>query len=95
MAEAEVWLTSTSEERWPPGGEEYASRDEAIAHAAEEHDLQPGDTFYVARQVRGVWPCFSIQATNAAPRFFGLEKVTRHEVPEPASQPLLPGEAAL
>jgi hypothetical protein len=143
MAEAEVWLTSTSEESWS-AGEEYGSKGEAIAGAAQEHELQPGDTFYVAQRVDydprkagGFAERLIEQARDAAfdecgdeptedwltdvtdveeqeledaigeafvkwmkdhghsPSFFVLGKITKHAVPEPASQPLLPGEAAL
>lgn len=46
----EVWLTSTDEERWSHG-EEYPSREAAIAGVAEELELDPGDIFYVGRKV--------------------------------------------
>jgi hypothetical protein len=47
---ADTWIASTDEERWTCY-EEYGTREEAIEHASEELDLEPGQTFYTARKV--------------------------------------------
>ena len=74
---SEVWLVSSDEERWTLG-EEFASQAEAVAGAAEELELGPGDRFWAGRKaevevrelVRGLGDdalqCLSEQSYEAA-----------------------------
>lgn len=41
-----IWITSTNEEYWSCC-EEYGSREEAVKHAKDDHDLELGDSFFV------------------------------------------------
>lgn len=43
------WVTSTTDEAWPWVDQGYPTKEAAIAAAAEEHDLDPGDVFYVGQ----------------------------------------------
>lgn len=49
MSGAEVWLASTDEERWSCG-EEYPTREAAIAGAPAEFDLDPCVRFFVGKK---------------------------------------------
>lgn len=50
IPEPETWLVSTDDECWPLG-DEYRTREAAIAGAAEELELKPGDRFFVGKRV--------------------------------------------
>ena len=43
------WITSTNEEFWSGGAEEYNTKEEAIAAAGNDHALESGQKFWVGR----------------------------------------------